>query len=346
MKKSLILTAIAAIALAGCSKENNDNQHNDTDVITFRALGDKALRGTVVEGSNFLGFKVFAYETAETTLPASGQTPAFLYNTSVTRPTISDAWSYSPARTWPATTNIHFFAYGPESANASFLTAAGAAGQPEINFTVDNSVANQCDLVWSAKEGCDKATYSSTPVTLTFKHALSQMTFQAKSANSILKFSVSKIEVLGLKNSARFNLKTGAWNNLAATTANYTLDGALLANNTAVDNSAFVTLSAAANGTMMLLPQSLTKGQASPVDLSSGTYLRITFGAKDGDIPIVAEGTTMTVPFGGFALEANKRYTIQLTLSGNNDTSDPAAIEFSGTVSSWETPNVSSPINI
>lgn len=345
MKKTLLLAAMAAFALTSCSKDN-DIQTSEVDAIGFRAVTGKTSKGTSLDATNFLGFRIFAYQTATgSTLPTTGQTPDFMYNVPVTRTTLTDPWTYSPTQFWPASAKVHFFAYGPATSEATFATAVGVEGQPIINFSVNNAVASQEDLIWAKNEGRDKSNTGSSPVALNFSHALSQVVFQAKSNEASLTFDITKVELLTLKNTGKFNLKNGAWTGAPTGSASYSIEGALLANNTNIDNTAFVNISGT-NGAMMVMPQSLTAGQASPVNPTSGTYVRITFGAKSGNAVIVDDGSTLTVPFGGFDFEQNKRYVIQMTLTGDSDGGTPVGITFSGTVSDWDSPDVEKPINM
>ena len=346
MKKIFLFAAIAALTLTGCSKDQNVEK-SDSDVIGFRAVSGKSTKGTSIDGTNFLGFRVFAYQTASGgTIPGSGVKPDFMYDVAVTRAAVGDNFAYSPAKYWPSNGNVHFYAYGPATTAATFATASGVEGQPVINFSVNASVAAQEDLIWAKMEGRNKTNTGTNPVNFTFAHALSQVVFQAKSGAEALKFNITKVELVTVKNAGSFNLKNGAWVGAPTGTATYGIDGTMLANNTNIDNTAFVNLTGT-NGAMMVMPQTLTAGTASPVNTSSGTYIRITFGAKDGDVAIVEDGSTYTVPFGGFDLEQNKRYVIQMTLSGNSDGSgEPVAITFSGTVSDWETPDVTKPIGM
>lgn len=356
MKKILFMAVITAAVFTGCSQDE-EIEKREASVVNFKAITGKSTRATETVAANFLNFKVFAYETANTssTLPGTGVTPSFMYGLDVTRTSSTDPWGYTgDTYYWPSSNNVHFFSYSPASSTAAaYATAQGVEGQPIINYTVPTTVAAQEDLIYARAEGQNRTSPGTNPVQLAFSHALSQLVFKAKSGVSTLKFDITEMQLINVKNQSSLNLKNGNWTTPTGS-VDYTLPTALMAATALdIDNSAFVDITGT-NGAMMIMPQALTAGQYAgqnyvPGDRTSGTFLRIVFGAKNAatDTEVVAPGTTLTVPFGGFTLAKNNKYTIEMTLTGTSDGGDTrVAISFNGTVSPWDEPGSSTPINM
>lgn len=116
---------------------------------------------------------------------SSTATPNFMYNQLMTV-NESGQLTYSPLKYWPSNPNdkIKFFAYSPHSteANGAIIpSSATAQGYPTLSYTSSTDISKQIDLLIAVT-----APLNSSPVSLNFKHALTQVSFSAKYINNLL----------------------------------------------------------------------------------------------------------------------------------------------------------------
>ena len=136
-----------------------------TGTQTKGTITDNTESGTGIKAK---GFGVLAYYTGATDFASyTSPTPNFMWNQKVEYK--SSAWSYTPLKYWPNTTDekISFFAYAPyadtqntaSSSNGIELTAATASGYPKITFHWNTTTPSAgVDLVATnaAQTGGDK----------------------------------------------------------------------------------------------------------------------------------------------------------------------------------------------
>lgn len=108
-------------------------------------------------------------------------------------------------RYWPDTP-VDFYA----QVNGDDYFKWNASSAPTFeNFTVNDAVASQTDLLYAVKTGQTKATTGTqSPVTLNFHHALSQIVFYAKNVNPNIYVEVTGVSVCNVKNSGTYTLPT------------------------------------------------------------------------------------------------------------------------------------------
>ena len=137
----------------------------------------------------------------------------------------------SGTRFWPNELTVDFYAVVNGDIKWNVTAAEGTAPASIENFTVPTTVADQKDLLYSVKKGLEKgATEAETsPVELNFRHALSQIVFQAKNTNPNLYVEVSGVSIVNVGNRNTFafpNANTD--NNMVDTdhngSFNYTID--------------------------------------------------------------------------------------------------------------------------
>lgn len=112
-------------------------------------------------------------------------TPNFMYDQKMTA-LDNGQLTYSPLKYWPSNPNdkIKFFAYSPHSteANGAIIpSSATAQGYPILSYTSSTDISKQIDLLIAVT-----APLNSSPVSLNFKHALTQVSFSAKYINNLL----------------------------------------------------------------------------------------------------------------------------------------------------------------
>lgn len=340
MKRTLLFAAVAAILMTSCANDI-DIAVSDANLISFRVITDKNTRASEMTTTDLRNFKMYAYwdaAGASTIGTGTGFSPNFMYGVTVSRPDAVTAYTYSPEKYWPSEGSVHFFAYSPAASTCvtAFTPANdGTKGQPVIAYTVAATAAAQEDLLYAATENKKKAaTPPTSAVNMQFKHALSQVIFAAKSGKESITFDIEKIELKNIANSNTLNLRSGAWGNTPTGSASYEYP-LHATNKNNIGNTAFVTLTDATAGALMVLPQTLVG--ANPA--SNGPCVSVTYGAKDlSGAQIIDAGTVVTMPL-SITFDKGNRYTFNLTMNGKSgddggdDELDP--ITFTADVEAW-----------
>lgn len=213
MKKKIFIGALAAIMLTACSNDDLTSVNHDGDEIAFNVVTNLSTRASDVYCNNNLpdSFKVWATYGGSTYITGDD---IVMQNSKWT--------NTSGTRYWPETNDIKFFAH----------TNAGDAfkwnnGTPTIeDFTVGTNVASQKDLIYAVKT---QGKTTTGQVTLNFRHALSQIVFQAKNTNKNLYVEIDEVTIckLGEKNTFTYPSQDTDNNieNHTGTTDTITYDG-------------------------------------------------------------------------------------------------------------------------
>ena len=307
MKK--IISGIAVLMLlVSCSKEEVIDVNHDGDEITFDVVTNSATRAADVycnsnkpkefyvsaisDGMSYIDEDHIAYE--------------------------NESWvNKSGVRYWPATP-VDFYAYYNDNGSYQWSVAEGKAVAKFVNFEVNDDVAAQQDLIYAVKTNQSKPgeDAANTPVALNFRHALSQIVFQAKNTNANLYVEISGVDVVNVGNTNTFTFPSvdtdmniedhtgattdypseaqgwGTWEPLAAGTAVY---GVTFPAAAVKGNSQIVALTTTDDGakdgefnanTMLLLPQNTTAWDAkSKLGDTTGSYFLVNCiikNVKDG----------------------------------------------------------------
>ena len=182
MKKTVILAAAAAMALAGCAKVDTvptSTPANQKDLaMDFGVYVAQTKAGSAGEMDQTklqtTGFGVFAFEEAGGY--SKSIKPNFMYNQEVTFNSTATKWEYHPVKYWPnqltddGTTDgngassatahkVTFFAYAPYVASAegtegiTAMSAKSLAGDPTLTYVVSEDLDKNVDLVWGTSNG-------------------------------------------------------------------------------------------------------------------------------------------------------------------------------------------------
>ena len=224
--KRYIILALAAVLLAGCSKESGGEiivpdapQQNgytpSTTPVGFAAGGDfeggvddgwkpvskvvgKTRAGSDFEVGSVIG--VFGYYTGTNTWAEKGATttPNFMYNEDVEKG--ASAWGYSPQKYWPNSTTekLSFFAYYPHTnllknyfgSDIISFPANTEAGAPAITYNAPaTNYGSKVDFLYATALDQNK---EDGTVSLQFKHLMAkvQFKFTPDGAESVLVKSV------------------------------------------------------------------------------------------------------------------------------------------------------------
>ena len=174
------------MAMASCSQDETIGINHDGDEITFNVVTNSATRAADVYCNQNLpgGFYVSAISDGKTYIDKDHVTGS------------NGNWTNtSGTRYWPETA-VDFYAY--VNAGTSYKWSVDGAGKATAkfeNFTVNNTVGSQEDLLYAVKTNQSK---TNGKVNLNFRHALSQIVFQAKNTNANLYVEIAGVSVVNV----------------------------------------------------------------------------------------------------------------------------------------------------
>lgn len=325
MRKSLVMAAVAAMVLAGCSQDNVVNsgaeQGNGTP-IEFRTLTNKTRATESMDSENIGDFRVSANKDSNTEFD-------FMKDIAVIKSNSGSAtvvWSYAPLKFYPTGTNsIDFFAYSP-SGSANVKTGMTSVTTKEAALTYAVPLLGDTKKAEDFLIATQTITNAAGKVAMEFKHALSIATFAAKNVSKGMTLIVTGIELSKLGVEAELTIKsdgTHVWGTPIAQDQVYglTLPASgvpVLPVLASVDK--YQSLLPANEG-LMVLPQAV----ATDIDFV------ISYTAVDADNVVIGTNQADLKIVGGMTFEMGKRYTFNFTFKGAYD-----PIEFEGiTVGDW-----------
>lgn len=182
MKKSYFLGALGLLAMASCSQDETIGINHDGDEITFNVVTNNATRAADVYCNQNLpgGFYVSAISDGKTYIDKDHVTGS------------NGNWTNtSGTRYWPETA-VDFYAYVNAGTSYKWSVNEGKATAKFENFAVNGTVADQVDLLYAVKTNQSK---TNGKVNLNFRHALSQIVFQAKNTNANLYVEIAGVSV-------------------------------------------------------------------------------------------------------------------------------------------------------
>ena len=307
MKK--IISGIAVLMLlVSCSKEEVIDVNHDGDEITFDVVTNSATRAADVYCNNNMPKEFY--------VSAISDGMSYIDEDHIANE--NGSWvNKSGVRYWPETA-VDFYAYYNDNNSYSWSVENQKAVAKFVDFTVNDNVAAQQDLIYAVKTNQSKPREdaANTPVALNFRHALSQIVFQAKNTNANLYVEISGVDVVNVGNKNTFTFPSvdtdnnivdhtgatadypagadgwGTWAELTSGTASYAVafDAvAVKGNNTVV---ALTTTDDSEKpgeynaNTMLLLPQTTTAWDAeSKLGDTTGSYFLVNCiikNVKDG----------------------------------------------------------------
>lgn len=310
MKKFFALVAFATLTVAGMTSCSNDDeiigasaQGNSpaTSAMSFNVTHDGVTRGTATTAENFLSqitdFQVLGYYSdGSGKYVGAAATPAAGI---VIDGDGAGAWNYHTAselQYWPSG-NLDFQAITP-SADASFALANTVSeGHPRLvaNVTVPAAVADQKDIMFASATGVNNAA-TGAAVSLTFKHALSQVVFAGKVANPTITAVVDEISICNVHNTGtvgyREALATLSAEATGSAASNFSVGLIEGADAAATVAARTMTTTEAknltnGNGALMMIPQTQAAWtHAAPekaIAEATGSYLKIKCKVKDNN---------------------------------------------------------------
>lgn len=170
------------MAMASCSQDETIGINHDGDEITFNVVTNNATRAENVYCNQNLpgGFYVSAISDGKTYIDGDHVTGS------------NGSWTNeSGTRYWPETP-VDFYAHVNGGDAYKWSVNEGKATAKFENFAVNGTVAEQVDLLYAVKTNQSKA---NGKVNLNFRHALSQIVFQAKNTNANLYVEIAGVSV-------------------------------------------------------------------------------------------------------------------------------------------------------
>ena len=198
MKKFILaVPALLALAAVSCTKsevlESNDGE------IRFNVVANNATKADAIYCNNNKPSEFTVYAES-----SDGKT--YINGDKITSSDDGNTWvNASGTRFWPNDLSLDFYAVvnGDITWN---VEAEGTAPASIVDFTVPTDVAAQKDLLYAVKtdqaktDGADKM----DAVALNFRHALSQIVFNAKNTNENLYVEVSGVSIVNVANKNTF----------------------------------------------------------------------------------------------------------------------------------------------
>ena len=173
--------------LGSCSQDDIVDVNRDGDEIRFTAVTNGSTRAAAIYAPDNMpaGFKV----------SAMSQNKVYISGDSIVKS--GSSWENTTGtRYWPEDA-VDFYAH--VNAGTTFELNSGA---PTFNnFTVESAVGSQVDLLYAVKT---EQTKEKTPVTLNFRHALSQIVFKARNESENIFVQIKGVKVMNVKGSGTY----------------------------------------------------------------------------------------------------------------------------------------------
>lgn len=300
--KKILLAAVAALAIVGCSQNEEIEKAGEKAEINFGAVVRNATRATIVNNADFKSFKVYGYKTADK-IAENGQLGAFIPGLTVSKESDTDNWSYTgDAYYWPLSGYVQFFSTVPEQ------TLTVGSGYPSFSYNV-GAIGDQKDLL--AANLIDKQK-DAGDLQLPFCHLLTQVNFSIKGDVGFT-YTLTGLELIGVKDEGTFTFNgstsAGTWTEVKASAvpAKYAFTGPVELISKKVEDSANLDQ---ANALFMLLPQDI---------VASAVKVKVTYSAEvtkeGGNGQLTLENGVKEVFLPAITWEKGKRvrYTLNLT---------------------------------
>ena len=248
---------------------------------------------------------------------------------------------------WPATGKVDFYAYYPESLNATFVSDSEPKGINITGVSLGTAIGSQIDPLVAAVLAQD-ATAKPT-VKLVFKHITSQIAVMAMDATTTEtlknKISIEKVVFKNLKTSGDYTKSTtigkGAWSNINTKSDFVSFEGSevLATTESFLSGSTFVS-SIDNSAAFVVIPENVVTGTAED-QVVEVSYSIAAYTINGFDYPATPT-QTVTIPLYGRVssnkFQNGKRYVfhIGISLDGANN-----EIMFSPVVEGWENEDIS-----
>lgn len=227
--KTKFFLALSAIALVTSCSNDEVIEMSDSNAIKFSVSSGKMSRvgassseenGDIYSASTLPDyFNVWA--CLNTTKDGTTTSADYIVGDKITKPSTGTSWTNaSGIRYWPSASQGKLSFYAHVNAQ-NFSWTAGST--PVVNdFIVDTDVSKQTDFMYAVQVEKEKPV-TGGQVTMNFRHALSQIVFQAKNTNKNLHVVIDKVTICNVAEKGSFTYPTNDTDN-QITTANSTIN--------------------------------------------------------------------------------------------------------------------------
>ena len=321
MKKSFFLSILAVGALVACSKSEVVDTKFDQAIGFENYVGRDAVTKAAVatistlQDEEYAGIGLYGFYTGNDAAGWTAETNSNLWGNEKL------AWngtgfSYTDTKYWTNDTDQYtFFAYAPYSESAPSGTTVK---DPAVSFTVDETIEDQIDLLYSNNKLNTKKTENASGVSLIFNHALSRITVKATENEAQYDYTIYGVSISGQFNTTgSLKLSDNSWDATAAP-AEYKF---LEATDTKVPVTAEGVDFAGDDNYLMIIPTTFTAEAPATLTVTYTT-------TYDGH-----ESTPMTKSVKvAQEFAQGKAYSINLAFAPNQENE----ITFTVTVNDWE----------
>ncbi len=198
MESKFFYGVMAVLSLTACSQDEVLDVNRSGDEIKFSVVTNKATRAADVYCNSHKpdGFNVWATYDSKTYIDGDNITSDD-----------GNTWTNSSGiRYWPDTESGKKVSFYAEVNGTSEFDFKNGTSTPTFNnFTVGTTLNKQKDLLYAVKLDQTK---SESPVKLNFRHALSQIVFQAKNTNKNLHVTINSVAINNVNGTGTFTFPT------------------------------------------------------------------------------------------------------------------------------------------
>ena len=322
--KKILFAAVAAMAITGCSQNEEIEKAAQPVEIGFGTIVKTTTRAVVTNKANLGDFKVHSYITGATydgTALGDAYMNGVLYKTSDNLTWTKDAGD-TKTYYWPSASDksVQFFAY-PSTLVTDF--SAPATGYPSFTYTMATTVADQKDLVVAHEQNKTATSegVNNGSLTLGFKHILSRINFAYVPSRDDLTYTVSAIKIAGItggKAKYSFNATNGEWTPDPTDKVSQDYVYTVTQSPTRVTDKNYYLLGYE-SASLILFPQDVT-----------GIVITVTYKSEDADGMTVFSGDkTVTLPANSkWEVGQNVLYILTLPAGGTEMTVVPAVSDW------------------
>ena len=191
MKKKYYLALGLLATLASCSQDEVMEVNRSGDEITFDVVANKATRAA----------DVFCNQNMPESFTVSAISGKQSYIKGDVIKYENGKWvNQNGTRYWPEA-KVDFYAHVNGGTAYKWDCTGGTASAKFVDFSPATALASQVDLLYAVKTEQEK---TQTPVTLNFRHALSQIVFQARNDSKNLYVEISGVSVNNAESKGTF----------------------------------------------------------------------------------------------------------------------------------------------
>lgn len=215
--KKVLFGAMAALTLVACSNDEVTDVTKSKE-IKFNVTAGKAVTRAAdgyCNAAKPADFDVWAKQGTTNYFAATN------FKQSGSEWVINDA----TLRYWPETGTLDFFAMKNYNGTVNWDATSPTAPLKVVDYTVEGEVGSQKDFIYAVSAGVENKHVAE----LNFRHALSQIEFQAKNDNENIYVEITGVKVVNVANKGTLTLPT-------ATTANNFINHANGANSDYADH--------------------------------------------------------------------------------------------------------------